>query len=132
MDHYEEVTIVSPVDCGNSPKIKFLKELNVAFAKKDSTFIAEHFSEDVHWNIVNDISVQGKEKVISLLENKMTTKIVEVELLSIISHGNKGSVNGTIKMENKATYSFCNVYNFVSAGKKTIKGITSYVIKMDQ
>ncbi|MFP7199493.1 nuclear transport factor 2 family protein [Lysinibacillus halotolerans] len=112
--------------------MQFLKELNVAFAKKDIAFIAEHFSEDVHWHIVNDINIQGKEKVISYLENKMTSNIVEMELLSIISHGNKGAANGIIKTDNKVTYSFCNMYNFVSAGKKTIKGITSYVIKMNQ
>lgn len=35
----------------------------------------------------------------------------------------------TVKFEDIS--SFCNVYTFVSTGKKTVKEIISYVVKMD-
>jgi hypothetical protein len=131
--HLEEhgIKIVSPVDCENAPKKRFLKELIEAFAVKDIPFVYEYTTEDIYWDIVNDITIQGHEKVVKVLENRLTSRILEIEILNIITHGKTASVNGTVKFEDNSIYSFCNVYTFVSAGKNTIKDITSYVINMD-
>ncbi len=123
------IKIVSPPDCENAPKKKFLKNLIMAFATNDFLFVSEYTSEDIYWNIVNDISIQGHEEVVKALE--ITSRISEIEILNIITHGKRASVNGTLKFEGNNIYSFCNVYTFVSAGKNTIKEITSYLIKMD-
>lgn len=123
--------VISPDDCGNSPKKKILKELIEAFAKNDVDFITEYCAENVKWDIVNDVQIQGLENVLHEYEKRLTSKIVEIELLNIITHGHVAAVNGTVKLANHNAYSFCNVYKFVSAGKKTIQEITSYVIKMN-
>lgn len=125
------IKIISPADCENAPKKKFLNELIMAFATKDFPFVSKYTTEDIYWDIVNDISVQGHEKVAIVLENRITSRIFEIEILNIITHGKTASVNGTVKFEDNNIYSFCNVYTFVSAGKNTVKDITSYVIKMD-
>ncbi len=123
--------VISPDDCGNSPKKKILKELIEAFANNDFDFIAEHCTENVKWDIVNDVQVQGLENVLHEYEKRLVSNIVEIELFNNITHGNVAAVNGVVKLEDRSVYSFCNVYKFVSPGKKTIKEITSYVVKMD-
>ena len=56
-------------DCGNSPKKIFLKQLNIAFAKGDSTFIINNVSEDITWNIIGVKLIQGKNDLEKSLEN---------------------------------------------------------------
>ena len=94
-------------------------------------FVSEYTTEDIYWDIVNEISVQSQEEVTKVLENRTTSRIFEIEILNIITHGKTASVNGIFKLEDNNIYSFCNVYTFVSAGKNKVKEITSYVIKMD-
>ncbi|QDP40369.1 hypothetical protein [Radiobacillus deserti] len=125
------IKILCPADCENSPKKKVLKELIIAFSTKNSNTISKYTMKDICWNIVNDLTVQGNEKVAEVLENRITSKIVQIEILNIITHGKTASVNGTIILEDNTIYSFCNVYTFVSAGKSTIKEITTYAIKMN-
>jgi len=126
---YEDIMIVSPEDCGNAPKKRILKDFIIACAKKDIDFITEFTSKNIEWNIVSDKVVQGRENFVHLLENKLTNRIIEIELLNNITHGHTAAVNGTVKFEDNSIISFCNVYRFVSPGKNTIKEITSYVIK---
>ncbi|WP_077212476.1 hypothetical protein [Bacillus dakarensis] len=83
----------------------------------------------MEWNEVNDISIQGHVEAKKILAT--TSRISQIEILNIITHGKTASVNGTVKFEDDNIYSFCNMYTFVSAGKNTVKEITSYVIKMD-
>ncbi|WP_226578013.1 hypothetical protein [Halobacillus litoralis] len=132
--HSEEqgIKIASPLDCENSPKKKVLKEFITACAIKDFHTISTYTMKDICWNIVNDLTVHGNEKVTEVLELRITSKIVQIDILNMITHGKMASVNGTIKFEDHTTYSFCNVYTFVSAGKNTIKDITTYAIKMDE
>lgn len=123
------IKIVSPADCENAPKKKFLKDLIIAFATKDFLFVSQYTSEDIYWNIINDILIQGHEEVVKALE--ISSRISEIEILNIITHGKAASVNGTVKFEDNNISSFCNVYTFVSAGKNTVKEIISYVVRMD-
>lgn len=127
----QEIKITSPNDCGNAPKKRVLKEFIIAFAKNDIGFITESLSENVTWNLINECIIQGRDHVVKEVENKLTRKIVELEIHKIITHGYTAAANGSVKLEDNSFYSFCNVYAFVSAGKNTIKEITSYVIKMD-
>jgi hypothetical protein len=125
------IKIVSPADCENAPRKKFLKDLIRAFATNEFLFVSEYTTEDIYWDIVNEISVQSHEEVTKVLENRNTSRIFEIEILNIITHGKTASVNGIFKLKDNNIYSFCNVYTFVSAGKNKVKEITSYVIKMD-
>ncbi|MFD1021074.1 nuclear transport factor 2 family protein [Thalassobacillus hwangdonensis] len=125
------IKISSPVDCDNAPKKKILKEFITAFATKDYTTIIKNSTEDISWTIVNDFTVQGTKEVTAVLDKRITKKIKEVDILNMITHGKTAAVNGTIQSEDNTNYSFCNVYTFKSAGKNTIKDITTYIIKMD-
>jgi hypothetical protein len=125
------IKVISPSDCGNAPKKKVLKDLLIALAVKDIPFINEYTKEDIRWDIVNDITVQGREQAIEVLEKSMSSSVMELNIHNIITHGKTASANGTFKFENNKVYAFCNVFNFVSAGKNIIKEITSYIIQLD-
>ncbi len=123
------IKVVSTADCENSPKKKFLKEFIIAFATNDFLYVSENTSKDLYWDIVNNTLIKGHEEVKKVLAS--TSRISEIEIFTIITHGKTASINGTVRFGEDSVYSFCNVYTFVSAGKNTIKEITSYVIKMN-
>lgn len=128
---YENLKVLCPVDCGNAPKKLLLKQLNIAFAKNDIVFITENITDDFHWNIIGEKLIQGKEDFANTLKQMPNSKVLELQINNIITHGKTASVDGTIILENKRNYAFCNVYNFTSAGKNSkVKEKTSYVIEI--
>lgn len=55
-------------DCGNSPKMAFLKEFNIAVAEQDRKFLMESVSDTIIWDIVGDKKIEGKEDFAKELE----------------------------------------------------------------
>ncbi len=122
--------IVSSPNCGNSPKMAFLKEFNIAFAKGNVDFLIESVTDEIVWNIVGDKIITGKENFADELETMKTEKATELILDQILSHGKEGAVNGTIKMGNGKKYAFSDFYQFNGARGSKIKSMTSYVIEI--
>jgi len=92
--------ITSSPNCGNSPKMAFIKEFNIAFAKSDVEFLLESVTDDIVWNIIGDKSIIGKENFIDELNKMKSKKASELILDQILSHGKEGAANGVIKMQN--------------------------------
>lgn len=115
-------------DCGNSPKMAFLKEFNIAVAEQDRKFLMESVSDTIIWDIVGDKKIEGKEDFAKELEK--IKKIAELTLLQILSHGKEGSANGLIKQKDGEEYAFSNFYKFIGAKGSLIKSITTYLIKL--
>ncbi|WP_080848904.1 hypothetical protein [Cytobacillus gottheilii] len=126
----DEILFTLPKDCGNSPKKKIIQEILVAAARKDSSFILENSDENVCWNIVNKVNLQGKEKVGAYLQSNIV--ISQLELSAVITHGKQAAAHGQLTLANGDSYSFCHVIDFISAGKNVLKNVTSYVIKLDE
>lgn len=123
--------IISSPSCGNSPKMTFLKEFNIALAKGDLEFLTESVTDEIVWNIIGDRKTEGKEEFIEELKKIKEKKVIELTLEQILSHGKEGAVNGTIKMRNGKKHSFSNFYFFKGAKGAKIKLITSYIIEVD-
>lgn len=115
-------------DCGNSPKMAFLKEFNIAVAEQDRKFLMESVSDTIIWDIVGNNKIEGKENFAKELEK--IKKIAELTLLQILSHGKEGSANGLIKQQDGEEYAFSNFYKFIGAKGSLIKSITTYLIKL--
>lgn len=122
--------ITSSPDCGNSPKMAFLKEFNIAFAKEDVEFLIKSVTDEIVWNIIGDKKITGKQNFADELKNMKVNKITELALDQILSHGKEGAVNGIIKMHNEKRYAFSDFYQFNGAKGTKIKSITSYVIEI--
>lgn len=120
--------IISSPNCGNSPKMEFLKEFKIAFAKGNVEFIIESVTEEIVWNINGNRKIQGKEKFTEELKKMKSEKVTELIIDQILSHGKEGATNGILKMQNGKKYAFSDFYKFKSAKGAKIKSITSYVI----
>ncbi|WP_042478931.1 nuclear transport factor 2-like protein [Bacillus ndiopicus] len=127
------IKIICPEDCGNAPKKQFLKEFNIAFAKNDLSFVSDNITDDFRWNKIGKEQIQGKESVIEVLKQLQNSKVTELHINKIITHGYDGSVNGAIQLENKQTYSFCHVFTFASSRNNSkIKECLSYIIELPE
>ena len=122
--------IVSSPNCGNSPKMEFLKDFNIAFAKGNTEFIGESVTDDIVWNIIGDKKIVGKETFMQVLEKMKSEEVSELVLEQILSHGKQGATNGTIKMLNGKKYAFSDFYRFKGAKGVKLKSITSYVMEL--
>ena len=122
--------IVSSPNCGNSPKMEFLKELNIAFAKGNMELITESVTDEIVWNIIGDKKIDGKEKFIEELEKMKSNKVTELIIHQILSHGKEGASNGIMKMQNGKNYAFSDFYKFKGAKGMKIESITSYIIEI--
>lgn len=122
--------IVSSPNCGNSPKMEFLKEFNIAFAKGNIEFITESVTDDIIWNIIGDKKIVGKENFTVELEKMKSEKVNELVLEQILSHGKEGAASGIMKMEDGKNYGFSDFYVFQGAKGKKLKSINSYLIEL--
>lgn len=122
--------IISSPNCGNSPKMEFLKEFNIAFAKGNVEFITESVTDEIVWNIIGNRKIEGKEKFTEELEKMKSEKATELIIDQILSHGKEGATNGIMKMQNGKKYAFSDFYKFHNTKGTIIKSITSYVIEI--
>jgi len=122
--------IVSSPNCGNSPKMEFIKEFNIAFANGNFEFITESVTDEIEWNIIGDKIIEGKEKFIKELEKMKSRKTAELIIDQILSHGKEAASNGIMKMQDGKRYAFSDFYKFQGAKGTQIKSIHSYVIEI--
>ncbi|WP_339703419.1 nuclear transport factor 2 family protein [uncultured Marixanthomonas sp.] len=122
--------IIASPNCGNSPKMEFLKQFNIAFAEGNVEFLIEGVTEGIVWNVIGDKKIEGIEAFTAELERMQAVKASELKLNQILSHGKEGAANGMMIMENGNKYAFSDFYVFQSTKGEKIKTITSYCIKL--
>ncbi|WP_047245754.1 nuclear transport factor 2 family protein [Maribacter thermophilus] len=122
--------IISSPNCGNSPKMEFLKQFNIAFAKGDIAFLIENVTDDIVWNIIGDKKLEGIKAFTEELAKMQSVKASNLILNQILSHGKEGAANGVMTMESGKQYAFSDFYLFQSAKGEKLKEITSYCIKL--
>lgn len=120
--------IISSPNCGNSPKMEFIKQFNIAFAKGDMDFIRESVTDDIVLSLVGDKKIVGIKSFTEELEKMKTMKVKELKIEQILSHGKEGAANGILKMQDGKSYAFADFYAFQGAKNVKIKMLTSYVI----
>lgn len=122
--------IIRSEDCGNSPKNKFIENIEIAMAKNDTDFLLSAIDSDIHWHIIGQKSVQGKNEFLeTLTEIFQSSEVTEITINHVMTHGKAGAVNGSRKHKNGKTFQFCTVYVFSNAKGTSIKEITHYAIE---
>lgn len=122
--------IISSPNCGNSPKMEFLRQFNIAFAEGNVGFLTDNVAQDIVLDIIGDKKIEGNEAFKEELEKMQSTKVTELILNQILSHGKEGAVNGLMTMENGNQYAFSDFYVFQSTKGEKVKAITSYCIEV--
>lgn len=123
--------ITGNTNCGNSPKIEFLKAFNIAFAKGDIDYLSSSVTDDLAWEMVGKRKIEGKEEFVKTLESMTGHEAVELKFDKILSHGKQGAVNGIMKMADGSSYAFADFYEFSNAKGEKIKTMTSIVIDLN-
>lgn len=124
------VKITVDADCGNSPKMQFIKQFNIAFAEGNTTLITDSVSDDIVWTIVDDKRIEGKDAFVAHLAAIKFDTTSELILSTVITHGKLASASGVIVMDNGQRYAFSDVYHFTSAKGNTIQSIQSFMIEL--
>lgn len=121
--------IIRSSDCGNSPKNKFVEDLEVAFARRDTGFLLDSVANDIHWNIVGETPIRGKDALEQAIKSiPQDCEVTEITINHVVTHGKVGAVNGIIKRKNVRTCGFCSVYEFSNTKGTNVRDITSYII----
>ena len=117
-------------DCGNAPKKVLLKDFTIAFAKGDIQFILKNLSDNIEWEIVGDQKIHGKSDAEKVLKQMLDASTTQLNIVNIITHGDEGAVNGTMKFGEGPEFGFSDFYTFTSHGKDAkIKQLTSFVVE---
>ncbi|MDY7396387.1 nuclear transport factor 2 family protein [Aureibaculum sp. 2210JD6-5] len=117
-------------DCGNSPKMEFLKDFNTAFGTGNTKFLIDNVTDDIVWNMIGDKTIKGKENYAKTINGMKDKDVSEFIIDNVLTHGTLGAANGVVKMKNGKNYAFSDIYEFKSASSKILKTITSYVIEI--
>jgi hypothetical protein len=127
--------VIFKKDCGNSPKNLLLCDFNVAVAKGDMSSVEKYLSENVVWHLFEPSGqkqIIGCDNVLKEYADNLVIKPIEFVIDTVITHGNTGAVNGTIKTKEGEEYVFCDIYTFSSHAKDAkIKEMISYIIKVE-
>jgi ketosteroid isomerase-like protein len=112
----------------------FLEELNAAFERGDVDFILDHMTDDIHWHMVGDSPVEGKEAVEREMRAPNDGRLPTLHVESIITHGNRAAVEGTMTMPEEnghvKTYAFCDVYEMSGFGSNQVRALKAFVIEL--
>jgi hypothetical protein len=122
--------IISSPNCGNSPKMEFLKKFNIAFAEGNIEFLTKCVAAEIVWNIIGDRKIEGIDEFTEELEKMKSKKATELIIDQILSHGKEGASNGVMKMQNGKKYAFSDFYVFKNTKSTDLKSITSYVVEI--
>ena len=113
-------------------KETFLQQINEAFARSDTDYIAANVTDDVKWTVQGDFSIQGKKEFVEALKEMESEDPFELNISNIITHGDSAAVDGTMKSADGKTYAFCDVYKFQGFNPPQIKAMTSYVVDITE
>ncbi|MEW6722848.1 MAG: nuclear transport factor 2 family protein [Candidatus Micrarchaeota archaeon] len=121
-------------DCGNSPKKRLLRDFNFAVAKGGLRFVKKCLAEDAVWNLFEPSGqkrLAGRDDIILEYERNLAISPAQFAIRTIITHGNTGAVEGTIKAKGGKSYVFCDIYRFSSHAKDAkIREMSSYIIEI--
>ena len=121
--------IVSP-DCGNSPKLTFVKDFNVAFAQGDIGTLLERVTDDVTWELVGDWKLEGIDAFRDELNKMKDFKVAEAHIQHVVTHGKEGAASGIMIGENGKIFAFAEFYEFNSAKVSKMKSIQSCLVEL--
>ena len=125
------IKIVSTPNCGNSPKMEFLKQFIIAITKGDLKYIEEKVTDEIEYHIIGKKKITGKMNFINEIENQFRKKTKELVIEQILSHGKEAASHGIMKMDDGKNHAFSNFYKFNNAKGEKIKSITNFTIQLE-
>jgi len=120
--------VVFPTNCGNSPRVAWLKDFNLAFIEGDIERTLGFVAEDVVWELVGEGTIRGRDGMRAWLESMFGKRARRAEFEHFITHGKVAAVNGSYEMESGSRFRFSDIYEFAgNRNDSPIVNYTSYV-----
>ena len=116
-------------DCGNAPRKLFLKAFYRALVNAEFDLMTENLTEQISWVLPDSTQTSGKEMFLQNVKKKIPTNADELSIDLIITHGPHAAVTGKIVLSDSKVYSFCDIYDFGTAGANKIRYIKSFLSK---
>ena len=117
----------------NSTKAEFIREYNSWFMTDDIDRIMAVMDDEIVWEMVGDITVEGKQAVREMLtklpEGEEKMDMIEERVDGILVDGLLGSSFGTVIMANGESYAFNDVLQFKDSEEIKIKKVKTFMIK---
>lgn len=125
------VMVEAAPDCGNAPRKQVLRDYSVALVRRDVEALLALVADDVEWDIVGRRSVEGRDGLVSALDEVLAGEAEVLRLDAVLTHGKEGAVSGRVDFRGGGRLRFCDVHEFGGHGRSAkIKRITSYWIEV--
>ena len=107
---------------------ELIKKVSEAFAKGDIEFAEKYFSEDMHWNIIGEEPIKGKEQILEIYKMSQLESFPIVTIKNMIAEGNYVVTEslGKAVTKNGKPYNqtYCDVFRFEN---NKLQEITTYL-----
>ncbi len=110
----------------------FLKKFNNAFVENDLNFIFDSVTNDVHWEMIGEPVITGKEALIEAMNKVKRSKEMTLHINSMLITEDVAAVDGSMTMKDsddvEKKYMFCDLYKFSSSEENKIKEVRAFII----
>ncbi len=110
----------------------FLKKFNNAFVENDLNFIFDSVTNDVHWEMIGEPVITGKEALIEAMNKEKHSKEMTLHINSMLITEDAAAVDGSMTMKDsddvEKKYTFCDLYKFSSSEENKIKEVRAFII----
>lgn len=110
----------------------FLKKFNNAFVENDLNFIFDSVTNDVHWEMIGEPVITGKEALIEAMNKVKHSKEMTLHINSMLITEDVAAVDGSMTMKDsddvEKKYTFCDLYKFSSSEENKIKEVRAFII----
>ena len=119
----------------HSPRAEFIREYNSWFMTQDLDRIMANLSEDIVWEMVGDVIVEGigpvREFLSQVPPNEGETAMVETRVDGILVDGAYGSSFGTVIMGSGDRYAYNDVLHFREGPGNIIDRVKTFMLKLN-
>ncbi|WP_025764456.1 nuclear transport factor 2 family protein [Dyadobacter tibetensis] len=116
--------------CENAPKKKLVLKLTILWASGNVPEMGAYLADELEWDNVGQTHCKGKTNFLKEVEALTKSKVAELRITSIITHGKSAAVYGEMKMMDGTALAFSDLYEFTSASASILKSVTSFRIHL--
>ncbi|MCC3283588.1 hypothetical protein [Arthrobacter caoxuetaonis] len=109
------IRVETAPNCGNAPRHEITRRFAVALAGSDATELESLLSPDAEWDVLGKAACRGLPAIIETVA--LAAAVVELRVLSVITHGREASIDGEAVFKDGAVMNFCHVLRFANTAK---------------
>lgn len=107
---------------------QLLKKISLEFAKGNFEFSAAYLAKDMHWNIIGESTIVGRNEVLEVAKMQQLQSFPVITIINVVAEGAYVVVQSTGKATTKKGHpynqTYCDVFRF---SDEMIVEITTYL-----